>query len=561
MNFWKSNKFGLGGLLLFFLPYLLLGSNSIWYANDYLELVVPWYKLVIDQEAIFKSNNFPILGMLDQLPRGVFASEFFIKTWLFYFFQPYTAVLVNKILIHCIAYFSFIHILSHFFKNRLKSSQIQWISLAWATLGFWPEAGIAVAAFPTIAYLFYSAGKGKKLNGPRALIILFYSCYSLLHLHGLFVGIIAFIYGIGIWINSKSFPKSYVRHFVLFTLLASLANYRHFLLFFGGSFTPHRLEYNPHSFAGFYEKFWPTFFEFLSDGTLHSVIFNPLILWGALILGVLGLFRPSKPAQKAGMTLILALLIVFFAVGSRYLPLIERMPIVVPVWYSWDRFIFVAYPLIFLSLSFSLIHLNREFKTLDQLISFSFLLIISYNFLVIDNNHRNYVLKPVLGLGEKYPSFQAFFAEQQFDEIKREIQTRGGGKVASIGIHPGISSFNGLHALDGYTGNYPLEYKRQFGAIIQPELGKSGTQSDLYQHFFGWGNKAYLFNEQLGDDFMRFKWKSRTPLKTQYNLESFKSMGGRFIISTEVLDQEMTELLRIFEDSESAWTIYVYEVH
>lgn len=556
----NTHAIGIGGLFLFFLPYLILGQDSIWYANDYLELVVPWYKLLIDQEAVLKPNDYIVYGMLDQLPRGVFASEFFIKTWLFFFLNPFQAILFNKILIHVIAYLSMEHALKYFFKNELEPWQFQCSALIWATLAFWPESGIAVAAFPSIVIIFYSAWKGEKLTWLRFLAILFYASYSLLHLHGLFVGIFAFFFGLWAWFKSKSFPKYYAYHFMIFTLLTSLANYRHFILFFTPGFSPHRLEYNPYSFAGFFEEFWPAFIDFVGFGTLHSLRFNPLILIFSGLLLAGGLITATNYIKNARNLFSLALLIGFFAVGSRYLPFMELLPSFVPYWFSWDRFIFMIYPLFFMSFIFSLIHWIKACKIPNPVILFLFVLILAYNFLVLDENHRNYLLKPLIGLGEKYPNFREFYAEQQFDQIKKKVQDLDGGKVASIGIHPAVAIYNGLNSLDGYTGNYPLEYKQSFGKIIQPELVKSGTNSELYHLFFGWGNKAYLFNQELGDDFMRFKWKSRIKLSTDYNLKHFLQMGGRFLLSTEVLIQDGVILIEVFEQSDSAWTIFMYEV-
>ncbi|MGM0944173.1 MAG: DUF6044 family protein [Bacteroidota bacterium] len=556
----NTHAIGIGGLFLFFLPYLILGQDSIWYANDYLELVVPWYKLLINQEAVLKPNDYVIYGMLDQLPRGIFASEFFLVTWLFYLLKPFQAILLNKILIHTIAFLSMNHAIIYFFRSELKNWQIQCLALSWSTLAFWPESGIAVASFPTIMFLFYTAAQGEKLTLPRILFILFYACYSLLHLHGVFVGVMAFFYGLITWFRTTSFPKAYAYHFMLFTILSSLTNYRHFLLFFGGGFTPHRLEYDPYSFAGFFEKFWPVVFDFFAFGSLHSVQFNPFLLLFSFLGIMIGFLRPTNYSAMAIKTMVWAVLIGMLAVVSRYLPLINLLPKGIPVWFSWDRFIFVTYPLMILALIFKLIHLNKIYKPSNGFLLPLFILIFCYNYFVLDDNHRNYFLKPLIGLGEKYPTFKEFYAQRQFTDIKSKIHQLGGGKVASIGLHPGIAIYNELHALDGYSGIYSLAYKKEFGEIIKPELEKIGVGSYLHLLFFGWGNKAYLFNQELGDDFMRFKWKSRIKLSTDYNLKHFLQMGGRFLLSTEVLIQDGVTLIEVFEQSDSAWTIFMYEV-
>ncbi|WP_332913982.1 DUF6044 family protein [Algoriphagus boritolerans] len=148
-KFFLSRDFwiGLGLLIIFFSHYIIMGQDSVWYAQDYTELVIPWYKLLIDNNGLWKSNDYTIPGMLDYLPRASFASAFFLKTWLFFFFEPFQAVLLNKLLIHVLAYCSGYHLLDHFFYKKKPDSRIALFSLMWASIPFWPEAGIGLASY------------------------------------------------------------------------------------------------------------------------------------------------------------------------------------------------------------------------------------------------------------------------------------------------------------------------------------------------------------------------------------------------------------------------------
>lgn len=560
---------GLLGLFLFFLPYLILGQDSVWPVNEYLELVVPWYKLLIEQKALFSPNHTPITGMLDQLPRGVFASEFFFKTWLFYLFQPFTAILLNKIIIHLIAYLSMFHGLSRLPSSWINPRFIGLYALVWATFPFWPESGIATAALPTIFYVFFRLDSGAPLKASDTLIIFGYTFYTLLHLQGLFVGIAIATFGLIRWIQTGQIKKSYWLAFVLFTGLSCLFNYRHFLLFFldPQGFVPHRIEYDSYSFTGFHTAYFPALWQYLRSGILHSTAIPPVLFPLSLFLLIIGL--SAKQIKSPPFRISAYLVALFFIAGavavlSRYIPFLELIHLKFATSFSYDRFAFLTIPLLFLAVILLIDRLRESGKPGKITHGLALATLIFFTIGVQDETFKNKLLKPITGLGYRVPTYREFYAEEQFQKIKNAIASSDypEAKVGSIGIHPAVSIFNGLPALDGYTGNYPLAYKHRFAQIILPEISKQGTEEDIYLHFMGWGNKCYLYNLVHEDMFLRAKWYAPLPLdQVSYDWEAFKSMGGRFIISSDLIYQNSgLKLLDLFEEESSAWTIYLYEV-
>ena len=74
------------------------------------------------------------------------------------------------------------------------------------------------------------------------------------------------------------------------------------------------------------------------------------------------------------------------------------------------------------------------------------------------------------------PTFQEFYAEELFQEIDQFIGLpKSSYRVASIGLHPAVSQYNGFYTLDTYNNFYPLTYKYEFRKIITKELEKSGV--------------------------------------------------------------------------------------
>ncbi len=123
------------------------------------------------------------------------------------------------------------------------------------------------------------------------------------------------------------------------------------------------------------------------------------------------------------------------------------------------------------------------------------------------------------------PSYRAFYATNQFDAIKREIdRPTSTYRVASLGFHPAIAQYNGLQTIDGYVNFYPLSYKRQFRRIIEGELNKSPT---LRRYYDTWGNRVYVFSATLGKDDMMTSDRPKTIDDLQLNTRQMKRMGHR----------------------------------
>ena len=120
------------------------------------------------------------------------------------------------------------------------------------------------------------------------------------------------------------------------------------------------------------------------------------------------------------------------------------------------------------------------------------------------------------------PTVKQFYATTQFNEIANYIgKPKNSYRVASTGIHPAITQYNGFYTLDTYNNFYPLSYKHEFRKIIAKELDKSPTLKSYYDQ---WGGRVYLFVAQLEKHY-EFKKNSKVKIKDlQLNTRVFKSM-------------------------------------
>lgn len=538
--------------------YLVYWKDAVWYANDYLELVVPWFKNLIVNDAIFKDNAIMLPGMLSSLPRGIYPSEFYFETWLYYFLEPYQAIVINKFLIHTVAYLSAFHFISSL-DISIRSYRVTLFSVCWATLGFWAGSGIGAAAIPSLFYVFYRLYKGERLKGAYGVFLLLYAFYSYLHLHGLFLLITIFFFGMIAGITQKKFPVHYFMGFSLLSVFYLLFNYRLIDIYFFQRdwFVPHRLEYDI-----YHTQLAKNMVMVLLNGVFHSARTSPVLFAASFMLYLSFFFvRSDKFLRYSRLAFIGAVSFSAFSMALKYLPVIELFSFLKIIrQFSYERFSNFVSPLLLFSLIVFIEKLNvrRRGKVLGDLLLIS---LITYQVVVIDDNLRNKILKPILGMGEKYATYNEFYAVEQFREINEVIQEKSPDrpfKVASLGIHPAVAIFNGIPSIDGYVGIYPLDYKHKIFEVIHKELVCYDFY--LYRHFVGWGNKCYLFNQHHGDNFLRWKWTERPPISPKYDYEKLQELDCKFLISTNPVVDDSVVLIQTFSRPESAWELFLYGI-
>jgi hypothetical protein len=158
------------------------------------------------------------------------------------------------------------------------------------------------------------------------------------------------------------------------------------------------------------------------------------------------------------------------------------------------------------------------------------------------------------------PTVRQFYATQQFEKIATYIGApKHTYRIGCIGFHPAIAEYNGFYTLDMYVNFYPLSYKRQFQAIIEPELQKNEA---LDAYFDDWGERVYLYPAELNGK-MKTKKNHKHIQHLQLNTRAFAQLGGKYILSAVPIDHPQADQLRYlhtFRDKQSAWTIYLYAV-
>lgn len=180
-----------------------------------------------------------------------------------------------------------------------------------------------------------------------------------------------------------------------------------------------------------------------------------------------------------------------------------------------------------------------------------------YNFLRTNILREYYEMKGIPNEDAVGFSFEEFFSEALFEEIKRDIDYHGEW-VAAYGMHPSILSYNNFATIDGYHSWYSDEYREKFRELIAPDF-----ETDIaHKNYFDfWAGRAYLYSEVMGYADVKDLGVSSAELKIDKNV--FKELEGRYILSRVIITNAdaLDLILRgIYSNDDSPYTIYTYEM-
>ena len=106
-------------IALYLIPYIIFGENAHIPILDNLDANVASFKVLAESGQIFGGLDATIPNFMGGLPRNVLGSEFNVMLWLYYFFEPYTAYVLNLILIRIIAFIGMVLLLKrHIVKGK-----------------------------------------------------------------------------------------------------------------------------------------------------------------------------------------------------------------------------------------------------------------------------------------------------------------------------------------------------------------------------------------------------------------------------------------------------------
>jgi hypothetical protein len=540
-------------LILYVSPLFILGENAHIRVHDNLDSNIAWYKVLKNSGQLFDGMNSTLAQIINGLPRNSFGTEFSGIQWLNNLFPSMLAYSISQTITRAFAFLGMYLLLkNHFIKDEEAYHIRVWVSLAFALTPVWPSGMLSTLGMPLALWAFLNirAGKHRWKEWLTLSLLPFYSSFVL--------GFFFFLFFMGLlWIRDLFVKRKgnwlFFTSIVLMTFLYLLIEYRLVgsLLFPEGPIS--RSEFVSSTLG-----FWHTirlvcknyFLGHTHVLTLHTLVIVPLsfiVLW------------TMKTKKKGGLEKRYLYLFIFnfvlsvwyaFWFNKGWEPLKERVSLLNT--FNFARFHFLRPLIIYLMFAVGSYLLWRLGKGWRRFVKIC--LIVQLIVLFAANDE---IVYRVAGK----PSFKQFYATSQFNEIEKYIgKPQASYRVASIGLHPAISQYNGFYTLDTYNNFYPLTYKHEFRKIISKELAKSPK---LKKYFDDWGGRCYIFVAQLGKKY-DYKKDSKVEIRhLQLNTKVFKNMGGEYIFSAvPILNAEENNLVykKTFDQKDSAWRINLYQV-
>lgn len=532
--------------LLFYLPYFVLGENMPIRIHDNLDSNVVWAKLILDNNVVFGAPDAPIPQALSGMVRGNVYGTYDFSIVLFSIFGMFWGIVVNKMLISLIAFFGMYLLLKHHFTQNKKDLFFAFgVACVYSFLPFWSYS-VSVAGLPFLVYAFLNIRNGNKL-GYNWLIFVLYPLYSSLVVVGFFILVLftfVFIYDL-----YKSRQQKWTILLGI-SLISAVYIVSHFALFYNfiflDDYISHREEFVFGNLSNFNGASVRSIKIFLF-GQTHSESFQLLIALSALfIVFYLIIKRHIKLLILSILCFLVSTSLFYGFYGSTFLlPLKEFITNLLPM--QFDRFYmlnpFLWYILFFVLLIFITEKINFQFALLILIVQF---------FYVLSSHDIIY---------NKNPGFGEFYSSKKFEKIKDFIdEPTKSFRVIGLGFEPAVLLYNGFYTLDGYFPDYPLSYKHQFRKIIERELQKD---TGLQKYFDNWGSRCYAFSAELGRPNGLDFYKSYEIDDLEFNLEAFKNLGGKYILSIAKINgiNDNLELMKIFENEGIYPRIYLYKVN
>ncbi|QNG58578.1 hypothetical protein H4O14_12045 [Bacillus sp. PAMC26568] len=537
-------------IALYVAPLFILKEEAHVRVHDNLDSNLAWFKVLTANDNLFKGLNENLPQIINGLPRNALGSELNIQIWLYKWLPTMSAYALTQTITRVFAFFGMYLLLkTHFLKEQQYTVIIAGTALAFALTPFWPPGMLSTLGMPLALWAFLNIRKGDHSWHNVAVLTLlpFYSSFVL----GFFFFLAALsILWIADLIREKKWNFPFLLSIAYMTLVYFIVEYRLIYSFLFSTEPNSRDEYF-HARLSLWHVIKLTFKNFVLGHT-HVMTVHGLIILPVTLVALYVVFRKGKWKSEKPFVL---LFILNFSLSAWYafwfykgwLPLTNRFHFLDT--FNFARFHFLRPIIIYMGFALGLKILLSQLR-LKRVIGACILAQICL--LGIFNDEIVY---------QKKPSVKEFYAEEQFDEIKKYIgMPVEEYRVASLGIHPAIAQYNGFFTLDTYNNFYPLTYKYQFRRIIENELSKNNR---VRIYFDEWGGRCYLFSSELGKHYMYKKNSTKRLKDLELNIEPFKQMGGTYIFSGLPIDhpeQNQLVLDKVFNSPDSAWRIYLYKV-
>lgn len=567
-------------LAITFTPYLILGEGSVFPVHDQLDETLMTY--VLNARHLFERGNTVFPETLGGIGVSGMQPSAILFVPLYRFLPVFTAFVVQYLVVSAAGFFGMYGSV-----KEITGSSILAVAAAgcFCLLPVQPVYGLSVSGVPMLLYCFLCLYQGKHVAGSFA-GILFFGLTTHLVLIGYVV--LGFWLLAILWLLRKRRPGGLViSGFVWLTGIYIGVNRSLFgeLLLGGSGYTSHREE-----LVNYPMPFWKTAADVFFNSAQHAPSLHHGLILPIGVSLVLGLVFRKKLDEKGRKTLLGAWIGMAVLAGIALLYGICHLPPVVDFknscsgflrYFQLERFYWL-YPAgwyLEFVLCFSIWWNYRVYDpegvgsgerekhlTKQRLLWKTLALACVLYPVVQEIKPESYFYLNVNQVNNGsgitgYITWESYYSEELMAQLEgvidRDMTTY---RVAHLGMSPAPSLMHGFYAVDGYSNNYPLEYKHLFRRVIAKELEKN-EQIRLY--FDEWGSRCYLFNGAAGNAWMLGKAMEIKYEGLEFDMAALRQLDCEYIFSAgEILDHEKMGLtfLGYYETNSSYWGVWLYQL-
>lgn len=547
-------------LVVLYLPMLILEDDALFIMHDQLDGEVLTY--------ILSANNWQedsINVLFDGVSKTALTPASLGSVLFYLIFSPLTAFLVNYMFVAVASYVGMFLCLKEL---NITTWLCMSISVLYAILPFYSVYGLSVMGQPLLVYAFFMLHRNKSIFKSYGLIV-FFGFFSSLVLVGYADLIILMCITVFLWIRKNKDRFKFAGGMFLLMGIYLVTNYQLIgqIVFQNTKDISHKTEMVANS-----SSFLSSFSDMFVKGYYHAASKHSVILLLAIIIVAIILYKKCFCLPdwfyKAfvlifGFCFLIALFYAFWSC-----PLIVDIRNKIGglfVYFQIDRFYWL-YPCLWfgvLGLIFYFIENMVKIRYLKQLFNMLILVAVFMNVYLggpIKANVEKMLLKNNEVAG--YETWARFYSEELFNDIKDYIgKPCSDYKVGSIGLYPSIALYNGLYCIDGYSNNYSVNYKHEFRKVIENELEKNESLKSYYD---GWGNRCYLFVAEIPYMYTIHKDSGIILKNIDLNINALKELNCDYLLSAAEIDspnmEGKIELCKVFENSQSPYSVYLYEI-
>ncbi len=548
---------GIALLAITFLPFLILQEGSVFEIHDQLDESMMNYVLTARYLGQNVDSIPELLGGINESgmqPSGIL----FLP--LYCVFSPFYAFLIQYGICFLCAFLGM-----YFCVKELTDSSILAVAMGgcFCMLPLYPIYGLSEYGIPLVTYAFICLWKQKQKWLPLILIALF-----ALSSHLVYTGYVV----LALWALALLFMLIRKQHnkWVWFGFVELIGIFLvvnrglvQEILLSDSSYISHRQE-----FVNYAMPFWKTAADVFVNSAQHAPSLHKYLILPILIMLVVGAF--FKKSDKEKKWYIAALVGMGLLTGiALFYALCKSAPIV--AWknsmsgflryFQIERFYWLYPAAWYLEFAMAFaVWWRKKGMLVGKLLVLVVLLLPTLN-LVKDNSifYQNVNQMNNGGGVTGYITWESYYAKELMQELEDAIgRDMAEYRVAHLGVSPAPSLMHGFYTVDGYSNNYPLEYKHKFRQVIAQELVKN---EEMRLYFDEWGNRCYLFNGVTGTYWNLSKNSGVLYENLEFDMEALRELGCEYLFSGgEIVDAERMGLtyMGYYETEDSYWGIWLY---